>query len=146
MTSRRYPSHQWLVIHQFSSYEDAKAFQALVEEQFGNLQSLMRPKGQYESAGNVAAWRMTHILRKELSGNSFGRELLQIACQTNGFTAKSAISWLQKAITHGVVQRLGKGIYEFLPLPTGAVAAPDLGTILDLQCAACQPEPLQCQS
>lgn len=146
MVTRRYASHKWLVLYAFPSYEDAKAFQALVEEQFGDLQSILRPKGQYESAGNIAAWRMTRVLRGELSGNSFDLELLQIACQAHGFSARSAASWLHKATPAGVVQRLEKGIYEFLPLPTGAVAIPDpvLPILPDLQCAACQPEPLQC--
>lgn len=118
-TTKRYPSHEWLVLAKFPSYADAKAFQALAEEAFG-IEMSARPKGQYESAGNIATWRMTKILRSALSGNSFTLEGLQIAAQTNGFTGKSAVSWLNKAHKHGVLRRLERGTYEFIPLLANA--------------------------
>jgi len=117
--TKRYASHEWLVLHSFPSFADAKAFQTLAEEAFGQ-ESICRPKGQYESAGNISAWRMTQVLRTALTGNSFDLPTLQIAAQAHGFTGKSAQSWLAKANKFGVVRRLEKGIYEFLP--TGAMA------------------------
>lgn len=117
MATERYTKHEWLIIAKFPSYEDAKAFQALAEEAFAPLEMIARPKGQYESAGNVANWRMTHALRALLSGNSFDKERLAIAAESARFSAKSAQSWLTKALRFEVIRRLEVGTYEFLPLP-----------------------------
>lgn len=123
MATLKYRDHEWQIIATFPTYEDAKAFQALAEEAFAPLEMIARPKGQYESAGNVANWRMTHALRLLLEGNSFDLERLQIAAQEARFSIKSATTWLTKATTHGVLRRLEKGVYEFLPPVAIAVAS-----------------------
>lgn len=137
-TDRQKP---WLLLMEFPTHADARAAQELLSEQFSE-EIILRPKQQHPSTGNVAAWRMTHVLRKELGNRTFGREEFDAMMLANNYQAGTHnMTWLSYATKHGVIERLRRGEYRFLP--TGAVAG---STCVphDPQCATCQPEPLQC--
>lgn len=130
----------WLLLIEFPSHLDAQAAQELIREQFSE-EIILRPKQQHPSHGNVATWRMTHILREELGNRTFGREEVDAVLLAHNYQSSTNTSWLTAAVRHGVIERLRRGEYRFLP--TGAVATPDLPS-RDPQCLSCQPEPLQC--
>lgn len=125
----------WLLLIEFPSHADARAAQELLAEQFPE-EIVLRPKFQHPSDGNIASWRMTIILREELGSRTFRREEIDAVLLAHNYNAKINMGWLTAATKHGVIERLRRGEYRFLP--AGAVA------IRDLQCAACQPEALQC--
>lgn len=133
----------WLLLIEFPSHADAQAAQELLAEQFPE-EIFLRPKQQHPSDGNVANWRLTHILREELGNRSFGREGLDAALLTHNYASGGNKTWLTIAVRAGIIERLARGEYRFLPLPTGAVAqVPTIRARHDPQCTACQPEELR---
>lgn len=143
----KFPENNWLIVAEFPSYADAKAFQELVAP-LGAISLVARVKHQYDT-GSFPTWRMTKCLEQELSVNSFNKEMLHIAAQLHGFTALSATSWLGKAVSHGVIRRLERGVYEFIPREAiGAVASqpPATHALHDPLCASCTPLPFQLQT
>lgn len=140
--ARKYADRQqpWLLLIEFPSHADARAAQELLAEQFFEP-TVLRPKVQFPSAGNIASWRLTQRLRDDLGNRSFGREEVNQVCIANGYRAKSNMTWLTSAVKAGVIERLTRGEYRFLPLLAGAVATHSLH---DPLCLSCQPEALQC--
>lgn len=140
----------WIASFEFPCHADAKAFAEMVEEQFGD-KALVRKKNVTFNQGAFANWRGTSAVRKALSGRSFTIEMIAEVLANSGYagTRAGAMAWIGRANIEGVIVRLERGVYEFAPLPTGAVAVatPDHNTqfLPDPQCLACQPEPLQCQ-
>jgi hypothetical protein len=118
---------------EFHSHADAKAAKELLTEQFSE-EITLRPKHQHPSDGNVANWRMTHILRAELGNRTFGREEVDAVLIAHNYLGKSSRSWLVTA-KHGVIDRLRRGEYRFKQKACNDYLA---------KCLACQPEPLQC--
>jgi len=127
----------WCVVVEFPSYEDATAFRQLIEG-LNPVSLAVRPKNQHPSNGNVATWRLTTALREQLSGNSFTREDCMAAAQIAGYQKSTALGWLTNATALGLLQRLDKGVYEFV--------GSNLDTLVfhDPECLNCRPEPLVC--
>lgn len=129
----------WIVSFEFPCHADATAFAEMVEEQFGDRANIRRKNAVFNQ-GAFANWRTTHAVRDALSGRSFTWEMVGETLVNHGYAGTRAAtgSWLVRAYAEGVIVRLERGVYEFAPLPTGAVATPDF------QCLSCQPEALQC--
>lgn len=139
------PQKPWVLLIEFPSHADARAAQELLAEQFSE-EIILRPKHQHPSDGNIASWRMTHILRAELGNRTFGREEVDAVLLAHNYQGKVNMTWLTAAVRHGVIERLRRGEYRFLPAKTGATRDLDTLFFRDPQCVACQPEPLQCQA
>lgn len=120
----------WLCLYEFPSHEDAKAFQALVAEQFGFPPTALRRKMTYETPQTIGQWRISARLREHFQGRSFDWQMAAEAAIRYQYTSSTARNWLSRATKMGVLTALGEGTYEF--------------TRGDGACATCQPEPLQC--
>lgn len=136
----------WVVSFEFPCYADAKAFALLAEEQFGD-KALLRKKNVVFQQGAFANWRTTTAIRAALSGRSFTHEMIGEALANHGYagTRSAAATWVARAHAEGVVVRVERGVYEFCPLSTGAVATSSETLPCDSLCLSCQPEALQCQ-
>lgn len=124
----------WLLLMEFPSHADARAAQELLAEQFSE-EIILRPKQQHPSDGNVASWRMTHIIREELGNRTFGREELDAVLLVHNYSSKANRGWLTIATKHGIIERLQRGEYRFLPKACNDYLA---------KCLTCQPKPLRC--
>lgn len=131
----------WLLLIEFSCHADAQAARELLSDLISE-EMILRPKLQFPSAANIASWRITQRLRNGLGSRTFGREEVDAVCLANGYQAKNNLTWLTAATKARVIERLARGEYRFLPLPTGAVASSIDSLPRDPRCAACQPEAL----
>lgn len=110
------PPQPWLAICEFPSFQDAKAFQALVAECLGET-ALIRRKLEYRKQGAFAEWRTTRAFREAFGQRSFDMEMLASAALSAGYCGSqtSVKSWLVKAKQEGLVAKVGRGEWQFLP-------------------------------
>jgi len=83
-------------------------------------------------------------MRKALaSRRSFDREMIAEALDECGYASNlMAIGgWCELAIKYGVIRRIERGLFEFIPAQTLGAVAVDIDA---LRCKFCQPELLQC--
>lgn len=119
----------WLVIHEFPSYVDAKAFQDLLTESTGEP-SVLRKKNVVfsQSWGNRPAAR---ALREHFRERDFTREDLSAKMADLGYSGTTAAvnAFLHNGCRFGVLAVLSRGVYQFLPaapaLPQGGRSLPE---------------------
>lgn len=133
---RNVPSkvEQWIVQFEFPSYQDAKAFQQMLEE-FASLADriILRRKQGYSQQEDFPHWPQTIALRERFQGRSFSKEDIASAMHDAGWagTRSGTYSWITKGISAGVLTRLEPGIFEFTRRPAA-----------DAPCAKCAPQEL----
>lgn len=137
------------LIIDFSSYEDANCARELLEPlALGPI--TIRAKEDYFRPTMSQSPRM-RAMRRELAGKkSFDCEMIGAALDNCGYSAtKNTIgNFVDLATKHGVIERLEKGLYQFLPLHDHQLLSAQEQELLQLEalmCKGCQPEPLQCQ-
>ena len=110
------PEQPWLAICEFPSFEDAKAFQSLVQEYLGEV-ALVRRKQEYRKQGAFSSWRTTRAFREAFGSRSFNHEMLQQAALAAGYagTRHSLSAWISKAKQERLIEALGRGEWQFIP-------------------------------
>lgn len=135
------------LIIDFPSYDDANCARELLEPlALGPI--TLRAKDDYFRPTTGQSPRMRAMRRALASHRSFDREMIGEALEECGYssTVHTIGNFTELAIKHGVIKRLEPGLFEFLPLPTGAVATSTETPPHAPLCLSCQPEPLSCHA
>ena len=108
------PAQPWLAVCEFPSFDDAKAFQALVQEYLGEA-AVVRRKLEYRKQGAFSSWRTTKAFREAFPDRSFNYEMLQQAALVAGYagTKSSLGAWTRKAKREGLIELVGKSEWKF---------------------------------